>query len=101
MWHDALGLTKESKELATIVMPYGKFQYSRMAMSLKPLPNFAQSLLKQVLVDLDVSIFIDNIAIFSDNYDEHLYKVHHVLKCLEENKLRVNPLKCKWAVTET
>lgn len=34
----------------------------RMAMGLKPSPNFVQLLIEQVLADLDVDVYIDNIA---------------------------------------
>lgn len=46
-----------------IVTPCGKFQYCRgVTMRLKPLPNFGQLLIKQMLADLDVNIYIDNIS---------------------------------------
>jgi len=94
-------LDEESKNLATIVTPFGKFQYCRMAMGLKPSPDFAQSLIEQVLQDLDVDVYIDDIAIFSDDFDEHIAKLYNLLKRLEDNGFRVNPAKCEWAVQET
>jgi hypothetical protein len=101
MMYYCFELDEESKQLATIVMPYGKFQYCRMAMGLKPSPDFAQSLIEQVLADLDVDVYINDITIFSNDYDEHMDKIQRALKQTEDNGLKVNPLKYKWAVKET
>ena len=78
-------LDEESKTLATIVTPYGKYQYCRMAMGLKPSPDFAQSIMEMVLSGLDVKVYIDDIAIFSESYEEHWTKVSKVLSRLQEN----------------
>ena len=94
-------MDEESKALATIITPYGKYQYCRLAMGLKPSPDFAQSIMELVLEGLDVEVYIDDIAIFSNDFDEHMRKVSAVLSRLQENGFRINPLKCEWAVQET
>lgn len=100
MMYYCFELNDENKELATIITPYGKFQYFWMAMGLKPSLDFAQSLIEQVLLDLDVDVYIDNAAIFLDNYDEHMARIAQVLKLLEHNELQVNLLKCECAVLQ-
>ena len=72
-------LDEASKELAMITTLYGKFQYCRMAMGLKPSSDFAQSLIEQVLADLDVDVYINDIAIWSRDYDEHMDQIAKVL----------------------
>eukprot|EP00957_Ditylum_brightwellii_P054766 4150001-Ditylum_brightwellii.AAC.1 len=72
-----------------------------MAMGLKIAPNEAQAIIEEVLLGLDVEVYIDDISIFSTNYDEHLELVMKVLKCLQDSNLKVNQLKCKWAIKET
>jgi hypothetical protein len=101
MFYFNLELDEASKELCTIVTPYGKFQYCRMAMGLKPSPDFAQSIIEDIRSDIDVEIYIDDVGIFSNSYEDHMKLVSAVLKRLEENGLKLNPLKCEWAVQET
>jgi hypothetical protein len=61
----------------------GKKLYCRMAMELKPSPDFAQSIIEDILADLDVEVYIDNVGIFSDNYKDHMKLIAAILKRLE------------------
>ena len=65
-------------------------------------PNIAQEIMEEVLQEFKFSeIFIDDIGIFSNNYEEHMHHISQILKELQENGFTVNPLKCEWAVQET
>lgn len=101
MMYYVLELDEENKELTTIVTPYGKYQYCRMAMGLKVSPDVAQSMIENVLKGLDVEVYIDDIAIFSDDYDKHMELVGQVLQRLEAAGLEVKPLKCECCVQQT
>eukprot|EP00957_Ditylum_brightwellii_P073116 5557234-Ditylum_brightwellii.AAC.1 len=93
---------KTSNELCTIITLYGKFQYCHMAMGLKVVPDVAQAIINEILHDLDVERYINDIGIFTNGtYEEHMELVAKVLKRLEGNGCKVNPLKCEWAVKET
>ena len=95
-------LDEPSQEIATIVTPFGKFAYQRMAMGLCTSPDEAQSMMTHILRDLDVDVYIDDVGIFTDgSYDEHLIVVDKVLDRLQSNGCKMNPLKCDWAVQET
>jgi hypothetical protein len=85
MFYYALELDEESKDLCTIVTPFGKFQYYRMAMGLKTAPDVAQAVIEGILTGLDVETYIDDIGIFSNDYDEHMRKISAVLIHLEDN----------------
>ena len=102
MFYYTLELDEESKELCTIVTPFGKFQYCRMAMGLKPAPDIAQALIEKITAGLDVDAYIDDCGIFTNGtIDEHFSAVEKVLQRFQENGCKINLLKCEWAVQET
>ena len=95
-------LDEASKELCTIVTPYGKFQYNRLPMGVKISPDVGQSLIKKILDGLDIEAYMDDLGIWTDGtFDEHLAIVDKVLERLHKNGMKCNPLKCEWFVKET
>lgn len=89
-------LDEESKELCTIVTPYGKFHYNRLPMGVKVCPDISQSLIKKIMDGLDVEAYIDDCAHFSDDsFDKHLKVIDKILHQLKLNGLKCNPLKCE------
>ena len=68
-------------------------------MGLAQTPDWAQGALEEVFEEEIrdfVEAYIDDVAIFSKTWDEHLTHIAIVLEKLEA----VNPAKCKWAVDE-
>jgi thiol-disulfide isomerase/thioredoxin len=51
--------------------------------------------MEQVLRNLDVEVYIDDIGIFSNSWEDHCKALDAVLECLQENRFKVNPLKCE------
>ena len=71
-------------------------------MGMKIAPDVAQSIVKDIFRDLEnVEVYIDDIAIFSNDWDSHVRIVEQVLHRLQDNGFTVNPLKCEWGVQET
>ena len=101
MQYYALELDEEGKDLCTIITPFGEYRYRRLPMGLKISPNIAQSIMEEILGDLDIEVYIDDIAICSNDYDEHMQKINTVLQRLESTGFKINPLKCEWCVSET
>ncbi|GFH58269.1 hypothetical protein CTEN210_14745 [Chaetoceros tenuissimus] len=94
-------LDEESKNLCTITTPFGMYKYNRLPMGILESPDIAQEIMENVLRDEDCEIYIDDIGIFSDDWNEHVGKIQRILKKLQDHGFTMNPLKCEWAVQET
>ena len=75
-------LGDESKDLCTIVTPFGKYKYNRLPMGLKWSPDFE-----------DTGIYIDDVGAFSTSWTAHIKLIGEILRLLKYNGFTVNPLK--------
>ena len=65
-------------------------------MSLQCSPDFAQEIMENIFRDIDdAEVYIDDIGIFSDSWDQHMAVLRIVLQKLQANGFTVKMLKCE------
>ena len=95
-------LDEASKDLCTICTPYGNYRYNRLPMGVSVSPDEAQSIMEDLLRDLEeVDCYLDDIGVFNNSWESHLKSLEKVLTILQNGNFTVNPLKCEWGVKET
>ena len=56
-------LDEESKDLCTMITPYGKYQYCRLAMGVCNSPDIMQEIMEDIFQDInDAEVFIDDVG---------------------------------------
>ncbi len=89
-------LDKESQDLCTIVIPFGKYKYLRLPMGLKCSPDITQAAMENVLSDIkDADVYINDVGAFSNDWYHHVNLIATILRRLRENGFTINPLKCE------
>jgi hypothetical protein len=75
-------LDKESQRLATVILPWGKYSYQRLAMGLSVSPDIYQEKMSAIFSDMEnVICFIDDIALITNgSFENHLNKLDEILQ---------------------
>lgn len=95
-------LTPNARRLCTIVMPWGKYEYCRLAMGLSVSVDIFQEQMSELMAGLEfVRTYLDDIlCITKGDYTDHLVKVEKVLQRLASANLKVNAAKSFFARSE-
>ena len=95
-------LSPKSKELCTIVLPFGKYEYQKLPMGLCNSPDVFQEKMSELFLGWEfVRAYIDDILITSSSdLDDHLSKLDQVLHKLKEAGLKVNATKSSFVQHE-
>ncbi len=87
-----------SMDITTLICPYGKFKYKRVPFGLKNAPTVFQEAIAKVLGGLEdfSANYIDDIIVFSGNWQEHLVHLKKVFRALKRHGLTAKPAKCEF-----
>ncbi|GBL96367.1 Transposon Ty3-I Gag-Pol polyprotein [Araneus ventricosus] len=96
-------LSKRAQRYAAFVTNYGTYVPLRMPFGLVNAPYFFSKLMSQVLENCEsfAVSYLDDIAIYSNNWEDHLKHVNEVLKRIGDANLTIKPFKCKFAQNRT
>ena len=94
-----LELDDRAKELCTIILPFGKYEYQRTPMGLCNSPDVFQEKMNELFCGIDyVRAYIDDVlALTKDSFDDHLEKLERILARLQQAGLKVNAKKSFFA----
>lgn len=96
-------LSPETKHKTGFTTCHGNYQFSRLPFGLCNAPASYQSVMTSVLNGLNFQIalvYVDDVIIFSKNFEEHLHHLDLVFQRLRKAKLTLKPSKCKFAAPE-
>uniref|UniRef100_A0A1X7TVH1 Reverse transcriptase domain-containing protein n=1 Tax=Amphimedon queenslandica TaxID=400682 RepID=A0A1X7TVH1_AMPQE len=91
-----------SQDKTAFVTPFGLYQFTMMPFGLQGAPATFQRLVDQVLRGTEgfAGAYIDDIAIYSETWEDHMEHVEEVLTRLRAAGLTANPKKCKFGMSE-
>ncbi|VDI26645.1 Hypothetical predicted protein, partial [Mytilus galloprovincialis] len=96
-------LTEESKHKSAFITQTGIYQFKRMPFGLMNSPITFQAMMSHVLRGLNwkfVLVYVDDILIFSQTFEDHLNHLSQVFDRLRHANLKLHPSKCHFAVKE-
>ena len=93
-------LSERARHKTTFATPFGLYQFNVMPFGLQGAPATFQRLMDVALQGLDdfAASYIDDIAIFSETWEEHLQHIRQVSQRLVESNLTVKVRKCKFGM---
>lgn len=97
-----LRLCEEDRKKSAITTRYGNFEWTVAAFGMANVPSVFSRVVGDVLweyQDKFVINFMDDILIYSPDFNTHQDHLHQVLNKLEEAELYANPDKCTWFAT--
>lgn len=91
-------LTKRAQEIAAFITPSGLFSYTVMPFGLRNAPATFQRLMNRVVSGLEgCAVYLDDVVVYSDSWEEHVRRVQALFKRLEWARLTINLAKCEFA----
>lgn len=78
-------LTARAKKISTVITPSGLYAYTVMSFGLRNAPATFQWLMNLVVSGLEgCAVYLDDLVIYSDTWEEHLARINSLLVRLSE-----------------
>lgn len=80
-------------------VPWGLYEFLRVPQGMRNSPSTFARAMEAIFSDMnmmEILLYLDDILIFSDSFEDHLGRIQRVLERLVENNLKVSPKKCHW-----
>lgn len=90
-------MSEEDRAKTAVTTPFGLFEWTRMPFGLCNAPATFQRLMGVVLGDLTFDIlliYLDDIIVFSKDFDSHCQRLEIVFNWLRQHGLKLKPSKC-------
>lgn len=95
-------MKKSARDKTAFVTPYGLYQFTRMPFGLSGAPGTFQQLIDKVLKGHESysAAYLDDVIIYSGNWEDHIKHVAAVLQSLQEAGLTVKCSKFQFGKAE-
>ena len=96
-------LDEESRDKTSFTTHQGSYRMTRLGMGMKNSPSSFQMLMGQVFKGLTfkfLTIYIDDILVYSKDFDTHMKHLEVVFQRLRGAGLRLHPKKCTFAMSK-
>ena len=93
-------MEESDKEKMTITTQYGQYEFNVMPFGLKNALATFQMLMNEIFreyLDEFVTVYVDDILIYSKTFTEHLKHLEKVLQALQKARIKIKLRKCKFA----
>ena len=93
----------ETRHKAALIIHSGIYEWLRLTFGLSNSPVTFLMMMAQVLRNINWKFelcYVDDILVFSENFETHLDNLRQVFECLSRANLTLKPSICKFAVKE-
>lgn len=91
---------EKSVKYTSFTTPLGQFEFLRMPFGLRNAPATFQKFINKVFAEMirsgEVIIYLDDIMIATQTFEEHMRILQKVFRCLVQNKLELRLDKCEF-----
>lgn len=98
-----MGLSERAKDKTSFTTGQGLYRFEVLPFGLSGAPSSFERLMERVLAGLHWSIcliYLDDIIVYSDTFEQHVERLQLVFDCLRNAGLKLKPQKCHLFQTE-